>query len=387
MWMVAFSNVLSAHGLERIIPYAFSCSAIAAFISPLIAGSLADQHFSAERLLRWFACAAAVSLALTFVAIGKGWGAAWVLIFLQIQALCSSPTWGLASTIVLTNLNDPAREFGPVRVWATIGWMLAGWVTSYALQADASVRSGLAASVVWLGVAAITFYLPKTAPPVKTAGRTWSAVLGLEALQLLRHREHGPVLIAAALVSVPLAAFYPFAALHLRDLGEHRVAAVMSLGQVSEIITMYAISPLLARVRLKWLLLAGIAFGVVRYALFTANSLPTMFAGIALHGVCYTLFFIPAQIYLDRRVERHLHARAQALLTLMVAGLGTLAGSLGCGWLRQACTDAAGTSWGVFWALLCGAMVVVFGYFALAYRAEEAGAETASAPALERVEP
>jgi MFS family permease len=168
--MSTFSNVLRAHGLERSIPYAFSCSAVAAFISPLFIGSLADQHISARSLLRWLAVATALFLGLAFVAIERSWSAAWVLIFFQTQALFSTPMWGLATSIVLMTMRDPAQEFGPVRVWATFGWMAAGWVTSYLLQADTSPRCGIAASIVWLGVAALT-YTPASGSRADGQGR------------------------------------------------------------------------------------------------------------------------------------------------------------------------------------------------------------------------
>ena len=371
LWMVTFSNVLHAHGLERLIPYAFSCSAVAAFISPLFIGSLADQHISAERLLGWLAAGTGMMLALAFVAIDRYWGAAWVLIFLQLQALCAAPTWGLVTTIVLSSLQNPAREFGAIRVWATIGWMIAGSITSYLLDADASPRAGMAGGLVWLGVGAITLSLPRVAPVVEPGARSWRELLGFEAWGLLRHRDHGIVFLTAAIVTAPLAAFYPFAAMHLRELGEPHVAAVLSLGQISEVAAMYALAPLLARFGLKRILLAGIAFGVARYAFFAMNTTPWMLAGIALHGLCFTLFYIPVQIYIDLRIERRLQARAQALLTLMVSGAGTLAGSLGCGWWREACVTAQGTRWPLFWSLLCGALVAMFALFALGYRGDE----------------
>jgi nucleoside transporter len=376
LWMVTFSNVLKAHGLERTIPYAFSCSALAAFISPLIAGSLADQHISPVRLLRWVALGTALFLALAFTAIERNWGAAWLLIFFQIQFLFSMPTWGLATSIVLRVLENPTSEFGPIRVWATFGWIAAGFVNSYVLHADLSPRAGMAAAAVWLIVAALTFLLPKVEPTAETSHRSWRELLGVEALMLLRHRDHSVVFITAALVSIPLAAFYPFASMQLHELGEERVASTMALGQVTEIIAMYALAPLLARFRMKWVLLAGIAFGIVRYGLFTMNTKAAVLAGITLHGLCFTLFYIPAQMYLDRRIDRRLHARAQALLTLMVSGVGTLGGYLGCGWWREACLTETGTDWPIFWAVLTAFLAAVLIYFMVAYR----GARAASPP-------
>ena len=367
-WSMAMSNVLRTHGLERIVPYTFACLALAAMISPLILGSLADQRVPADRLLRWLAGGTALFLALTSLAIERSWGAWAVLALLQAQALCSAPMWGITSTIILARLREPDREFGPIRVWGTIGWMSGGWLTSFVLMADSSTRAGFAASALWLGIAVFSLTLPRVPPLGAGALRSWRDVLGLPALALLAHRDHRVVFLTAALFSMPLAAYFPFTALHLGDAGVREISAAFSLGQFTEIIAMYSLSGLLVRVRLKWIFLTGIGCGAVRFALFALDTKPTLIAGIALHGLCYTLFFITAQLYLEKRIEPQLRARAQALLTLMTAGVGTFAGSIASGWWREACRNGATTDWPHFWLGLCAAVAAVFVFFAAAYR-------------------
>ena len=368
MWGLAMSNVLRTHGLERIVPYTFACAAVAAMISPLILGSLADQRIPANRLLRWLAVGTAVFLGLTSLAIERGWGIWGVLPFLQMQSLCAAPMWGITTTIILARLREPDREFGPIRVWGTIGFLAGGWISSFVLLADSSTRAGFAASALWLGIAAFSLTLPEVPPLGVGAVRSWRDVLGLPALALLAHRDHRVVFLTAALFSAPLAAFFPFAALHLGDVGVHKIAAAFSLGQTTEIIAMYGLSGLLARVRLKWVFLTGIGFGAVRFALFALDTKIGLLAGIALHGLCYTLFFITAQLYLEKRIDPQLRARAQALLTLMTAGIGTLAGSVACDWWRTACRTGTLTDWTDFWLGLTAVVVAVFVFFAAAYR-------------------
>ncbi len=368
LWYVPFSNVLRAHGLEALAPYAFACSSIAAFVSPMLVGTLADRHFSAERILRWLLVGGAILLALTFLAIQWNWGAGWVLAFLQLEQLCAAPTWGLSTAIVLANLRQPEREFGPVRVWATFGWMAAGLLLSFVLKADSSTLSGFVAVAVWLGVAAFTLTLPHVPPSASAGGKRWRDVLGWDAFVLLKNPDHRSVFVTAALFSIPLAAFYPFTVLHLRDAGESRVSAAMSLGQISEAIAMYALAPLLLRFRLKTVFLAGITVGVIRYAMFAADTLPWVLAGVSLHGLCFTLFFISAQIYLERRVDPEYRTRAQALLTFMISGVGNFVGALSTGWLRQWCAGPQGTDWRLYWTILCGATLAVGVYFAATYR-------------------
>ncbi|MFZ4764234.1 MAG: MFS transporter [Roseimicrobium sp.] len=372
LWGVNLSNVLKAHGLESIVPYAYACGSTAALLSPLAVGALADQRMAPERVLRLMGMGAIVCLLLLNTAIERGWGAGWVLVFAQAHALWSAPTFGLSTSLIFSRLERAKEEFGPVRIWATIGWMGAGGIISWVLRADDSVISGYAACVAWALTVALTYTLPKSQRlSLPKPKRTFTEILGLDALPLLAHPDHRVVFITAALLNMSLAAFYPFTVLHLEDLGVRQVTVAMSLGQITEIVAMLALSRLLTRWRLKWVFLAGIGFGTLRYAAFMLDSTPAVFAGIFLHGLCYTLFFITAQIYLEQRIVVAMRARAQALLTLMTSGLGSLCGTLGTGWWRQMCQNSGTTQWPRFWGGMTAVTLAVFVFFAVAYRGRE----------------
>ena len=372
MWTVPLGNVLKAHGYEAIVPFAYACSGVSAFISPMVFGALADQRISPTRLVRWLAVLTAGFLALTFFGIEQHWRPRWVLAALQVQSICAAPIFGLATAIVMARLRDPSREFGPVRAWATLGWMAAGMLVSFVLVADTSVRCGYAAAATWLLSAASTFLLPDVPPLEIKQRRTWRDVFGLEALELFAQRDHRVVFITAALFNIPMAAFYPYTPMHLRDLGVEHASAAMALGQVTELITMFGLAALFGRVRLKWIFLGGIAFGVFRYGLCALDERTWLFVGVTLHGFAFTLYFITAQIYLEQRVPARLRARAQALLAVMVGGFGNLVGYLGNGWWKSANTVAAHTHWPAFWLGLTLVMAAVFAYFALSYRGNPA---------------
>ncbi|MCE9520684.1 MAG: MFS transporter [Verrucomicrobia bacterium] len=368
LWGVNLSNVLKAHGLESIVPYAYACSSIAALISPLAIGALADLRMSPERVLRRLGLGSALFLWIMYYAIGHRWGAGWVLLLTQLHALWSVPTFGLTTAFILSRLQNPQKSFGPVRLWATLGWMSAGWMVSWVLLADASVWSGYAGAIAWLFIVGFTYALPTTSVIAGSPQRTLREIFGLDALKLLRQADHRIVFITAALFNAVLAAFYPFAVLHLEDLGVGHVTAVMSLGQVTEIIAMLGLATLLGRFRLKWIFLTGIGFSVLRYAIFTVDQTWALLVGILLHGFCFTFFFTTAQIYLVRRVPLEFRSRAQALLTLMTSGIGNLAGSLGFGWWRGACQSSGRTDWPLFWSGMTLATALVFVFFAVAYR-------------------
>ena len=366
-WFVPLGTVLDAHGLQAIKPYAFATSALAAFVSPLVFGAMADRHVAPVRVLRWLAVATGLSMALAATSI-QFKAAPWlVLACIQLHALCASPTWGLSSSIVLGRLSNAPRQFGPIRAMATLGWMAGCWLVS-ALGADTSSMACYTGAVIWLMVAVFTRWLP-TPPPLDSGGHTTLRQrMGLDALALLKVRDHRVVFITAALFSIPLAAFYPYTPTHLRELGMERVSAWMTLGQITEIIALVALSRMLGQWRLKWTLGLGLVFGLVRYGLLTLNGKGWVLAGLALHGFAFTLFFITAQIYLDQRIEPAWRVRAQALFSVMTGGVGNLCGYLGTGWWFRATVRDGVVNWSLFWGVLALVIALVLIYFLTAYR-------------------
>jgi nucleoside transporter len=367
MWFVPLSNVLDAHGLHDIKPYAFACSALAAFVSPLIFGAMADRSASPVIVLRGLALATAAAMALASTSIKLGWNPWVVLAFVQLHALCSSPTWSISSAIVFARLADAKMEFGPIRAMGTFGWMAGCWAIS-ALSADASVMAGYGGAVVWLAVCGFTFFLPKLETPRAAQNLTWQERLGLDALSLLKNPDHRVMFITVALFAVPLCGFYPFTPPHLKELGFQRTSAWMSIGQITEIITMFCLGALLARWRLKWIIVCGLSFGVLRFTLSAINGPGWLLGGVLLHGVSFTLVFITAQIYLEQRVDAAWRTRAQALMALMLGGAGNLTGYLGTGWWHNACTTNGVTNWTRFWGALAATVAGVLVYFLTAYR-------------------
>ena len=367
MWFVPLSNVLDAHGLNHIKPYAFACSALAAFVSPLMFGAMADRSASPVKVLRGLGLATAAAMALATSAIKLGWNPWVVLALIQLHALCSSPTWSISSAIIFARLADAKMEFGPIRAMGTFGWMAGCWVIS-ALSADASVLSGFAGAGVWLLVSGFTYFLPKLETPPSVQHLTWHERLGLDALTLLKNPDHRVIFITVALFAIPLCGFYPFTPPHLRELGFERTSAWMSIGQITEIIVMFLLGGLLVKWRLKWIIACGLGFGVIRFALSAVNGKGWLLGGVFMHGVSFTLVFITAQIYLEQRVDAAWRTRAQALMALMLSGVGNLIGYLGTGWWFNTCSAIGRTNWSLFWGGLSATVAVVLVYFLAAYR-------------------
>jgi len=367
MWFVPLSTVLDAHGLHAIKPFAFASSALAAFVSPLIFGAMADRQASPVKVLRGLSVATAVAMALASTSIKLGWSPWLVLALIQLHALCASPTFSISSAIILERLTDAKMEFGPIRAMATLGWMAGCWLVS-GLGADTSPLSGYSGAVTWLAVAAFTYFLPELETPKSAQHLTWHERLGLDALTLLKNRDHRVVFITVALLAIPLSGFYPYTPPHLREVGLTHTSAWMTLGQVTEMIGMFILGALLLKWRLKWIFACGLAFGVLRFVLSAFNTKAWLLAGTFLHGCSFSLVFITAQIYLDQRVDAAWRARAQALMALMNSGVGNLIGYLGVGAWFAACARPNGTQWSFFWSGLAAAAAAVLVYFLTAYR-------------------
>ncbi len=373
IWFVPLGTIIDAHGLQAIKPFAFAASAVAAFISPLIFGAMADRHVPPAKVLRGLAIASAALMAIISTALNFNWNAWLVLGLIQIFYLAYAPMFSISTALVLARLDDAKKEFGPIRSMATLGWVC-GAILISALNLDRSGLAGYLGAVVWLLVAAFTFFLPTLKVPASAEHLSWRERLGLDALTLLKDRNTRVVFITTTLFNIPLCAFYPYAPTHLHDLGFAHTSAWMSLGQVTEIIAMFSLGWLLLNWRLKWIFACGLGFGVARFALSAFNTENSLLLGITLHGASFVLVFITAQIYLDQQINPAWRSRAQALLTLMNGGVGNLIGYLGSGWWFDSCTKSSGTNWMIFWGGLSVTVAIVLGYFLTAFRGNTAPA-------------
>jgi membrane protease YdiL (CAAX protease family) len=380
MWFVPLSTVLDANGLHALKPYAYACSALAALVSPLIFGAMADRQASPVRVLRGLALATAAAITLAGAAI-QGHGRPWlVLALVQLYALCASPTWSVSSTIIFTRLADAKQEFGPIRAMATLGWMAGCWLVS-ALGADTRPLAFYVGAGLWLAVSGFTFFLPELETPRSAKDLSWHERLGWDALSLLKNPDHRVVFLITALFAVPLCGFYPYTPPHLRELGFRHTSAWMSLGQVTEIMALFALGRLLLRWRLKWILAGGLVLGVARFVGCALDTKGGLLAGVLLHGGSFSLVFVTAQIYLDQRVAHAWRARAQALMSLMT-GVGNLTGYLGVGWWFAASTRSDRPQWPLFWGGLAALAAMVLAYFLVAYHGVGRGLKRAD---LERL--
>lgn len=370
LWMPALTNILGSMGLREWVPWAFVVSPLCALVSPLIGGALADQRVPANRLFVWTSVISAAGLLAAFSVLDAGCHPLWFLVFIGISSLAGGPAWGLLATVSMAHLSHGERSFPLVRVGATIGWIAGGLTTSHLLQADASVLCGYAAAGAKIAAAFAGLLLPLTLPLGRAV--SWKSRLGLDAFVLMRQRDHLVFFLVTAIYSIPISAIYMYAPEFLRVLGDPRPTGTMTIAQVLEVVSMFALGAMMTRMRVKTLLMWSLGLSVLRFAL-SATAGWTGFmgwhlGGIALHGLCYTFYFITAQIFLDRRVDPGMKGQAQGLLSMVSSGVGPLMGAMVCGWLREHFVADGVHGWGAFWMSLSAMAGVCFVVFGLFYR-------------------
>jgi nucleoside transporter len=367
------------------IGLAAGTTALAAMISPFFVGMVADRFLATERILAalHLVGAAVLVVASTQTTFGPFYAV------LLVYTLCYMPTLALSNSISFHQMKDPEREFPPIRVLGTIGWIVAGLcIGTLGLEATAMPMRIAAAGSAALGL--FCFALPHT-PPQKKSRVTLGDVLGLDALGLMRERSFAIFVLGSFLICIPLQFYYAFANLFLNELHVSNAAGKMTLGQMSEIFFMLVMPWFFRRLGVKYMLLIGMAAWATRYLLFAFGDngalVWMLYVGILLHGICYDFFFVTGQIYVDKRAPADLRAAAQGFIAFVTLGFGMFIGSLVFGPVLDKYRTTGGPvphDWSAVWLVPAVAAGIVFLLFAFFFRDREAS-ESAPAPAGAKV--
>ena len=316
-WYVTMGTWLgeTLHFSGEQIGLAAGTTALAAMISPFFVGMVADRFLATERILGvlHLVGGGVLYLASTQTAFGAFYAV------LLVYALCYMPTLALSNSISFHQMRDPEREFPPIRVLGTIGWIIAGLVIgTLGLEATAAPMQLAAAGSVVLGL--FCFALPHT-PPTKKGTVSARDVLGLDALELLADRSFAIFVLGSFLICIPLQFYYAFANMFLNELNVANAAGKMTLGQMSEFFFLLVMPWFFRRLGVKYMLLVGMAAWMTRYAMFAFGNngagVWMLYLGIVLHGICYDFFFVTGQIYVDQAAPASLRAAAQGMVTFV----------------------------------------------------------------------
>ncbi len=322
------------------VGFIYSTHNWAALLAPLFIGLVADRFFNAERVNGILhILGAALLWKCSTITESPGELFTWFLAYF----LCYMPTLALVNSITFHNVADAQNEFPRIRLWGTIGWIVAGLVVAESIfgllpfpvlpgieDAGATAFPMKLGAVVSLFYGFYSFTLPPAPPSAKGEKIDIGKMLGLDALKLFKDPAFAVFAGASFLICIPLAFYYamtyPFAE---KIAFGANTAGVMALGQVSEIVFMALVPFFFRKLGVKWMLMVGMLAWALRYLVFGAMpSVPAMVVfGIVLHGICYDFFFVTGQLYTDLKAPKAIRASAQSLIALLTYGAGMLVGN------------------------------------------------------------
>ncbi len=314
-WYVTIGNYMTAVGMNSVTHWAYTVGPIAAIISPFFLGLVADRFFSAEKVLGVLHLIGGVALIATPFFEDRP-----VLFIsgLGIHMLCYMPTLGLTNSLAFHNIQDQEKQFPLIRVFGTIGWIVAGVLVSAVLKADATAIPLRVAGGAGLLLGLYAFGLPHTPPPAAGTEVTVRRIIGLDALAQLRGSAFWIFIVCSFLLCIPLAVYYNFAPIFVNNVGLPDPAFKMSFGQMSEVLFMLSMPWFFRSLGVKWMLAVGAGAWALRYMLFALaapdGAAVLILGGIVLHGICYDFFFVTGQIYVDRKANPAIRAQAQGFL-------------------------------------------------------------------------
>jgi len=380
------------------IGWCYSALPIAAMISPFFVGVVADRFFATERVLGMLHL---VGAGLMYFASQQS-EFSQMFPMLLIYALCYMPTLALTNSLSFHQMSDPSRQFPGIRVWGTIGWIVAGTLIgklrrdgeggltlSFLSEAGSQLASieatrlpMLIAAGTSLVLGLFSFFLPHT-PPKRGEKVSLRDVLGLDTLQLMRERSFAVFVIGSFLICIPLQFYYVFTNPFLNAINFPDPAFSMTFGQWSEIFFMLVMPIFFVRLGVKWMLLFGMLAWTVRYFLFSAGAVTSaggapdtaaqlmLYGGIILHGICYDFFFVTGQIYVDQRAPRALRSAAQGFIAFVTLGAGQFVGSVLGGYVLnffETAPESRTYHWDQFWVVPAIGAAVVMAIFALFFQ-------------------
>jgi nucleoside transporter len=357
------TKFLGASGSE--IGSAYSALAIATMISPFFVGMVADRYFAAQRIMGILHI---VGAALLYFAttITDSTVFYWIVL---IYSLLYMPTIALSNSIAFQQMTDPGKQFPWIRVFGTLGWIVAGLMIA-ALDVEKTPFTFHMAAFASLALGLFSFALPHTPPKGKTESA--SSILGSDAFVLLKDKAYLVFFIAAILVCIPLSFYYGFANVFLNSIGMDNPAGKMTMGQVSEAVFIIAIPFLFYKIGVKNMITVGIIAWMLRYICFANGNLEgniwMLYLGIILHGICYDFFFVTGYMYTEKKAGEKIKSAAQGLFTFATYGLGMVIGTLSSGFVTDYYTTDDARDWTSIWYVPAAIAFIVLVFFMIFFK-------------------
>ena len=387
VWYVPMWSYLGTLDVEASLRgSAYAATGVAAMISPFIVGMIADRFFATQKVFGVLHILGGVFLYL--VGQANDWSEFYP--YLLLHLICYMPTLALSNSLCFQNMEDPQRQFPPIRTLGTIGWIASGILVGSSFYFENEFRSvwpaflgGSVPPVDWTSISLTSqpfmigagvsillglysFSLPNTPPKLKGKKVTPAEVLGLKALALMKDKSFAIFIVCSFLLCIPLSFYFQSANGFLKEMGVANSEGVLTLGQVSEIFFLLLVPWFFRKLGVKKMLLIGMAFWVLRYVFFAQASSEThllLYLGVLFHGICYDFFFVTGQLYVDKAAPEDIRSSAQGFIAFVTLGAGMFVGGILNGWWNSKHTTDGNLDWPSVWyfpAALAAIVLIIF---------------------------
>jgi NHS family xanthosine MFS transporter len=383
-WLTSLGSYMAfqLHFTSSEIGGIFATMGVAALFMPGLLGIVADRWINAERILGLCHLIGA-GLLLWASTVSNYSVLYWIMLF---NSMVYMPTIALNNTVSYTVLEkrgwNVIKDFPPIRVWGTVGFILAMWVvdlnhwTITASQLYLSAASGLA-----LGIYAFT--MPACPPPAKTGvteKRSVTSALGLDAFVLFRRKKMTLFFVFAMFLGAALQISNAFATTFLTDFKDKYADSfavrhpniLTSISQISETLFILAIPFFLRRFGIKRVMLLSIFAWVFRFGLLglgnPGNGFILLVFSMITYGMAFDFFNISGSLFVEREADIKIRASAQGLFMIMTNGIGAYLGGYGSGWVIDHFTVNGVRNWPHAWFTFAAYALVLGISFALVFR-------------------
>jgi nucleoside transporter len=344
--------------------------AIASILAPLIAGQIADRYFPTQYYLAVVHLLGAGVLYLLSMSEANFFMKFFGL--MMVYQLLYAPTVGLTNSLAFHHLPHGEKQFGPVRLWGAVSWILVGiafgqWLKQFEHLPKEEQLQQVGQCLTWaMYFSAITAGYCLTLPHTPPSRHPTNPFAFMEAFKLLKEPSFAILTGVSFLVATELQFYYVFGAPFfgslrisggeipgfmkselpsalawmnifepIRDtndlwrIKEGSIPQIMTLGQIIEVLVLLSIPWFVSRFGIRATIVIGILAWPIRYGIFSLGQ-PwwLVVASQGLHGLAYGFFFVGGQMYTDRVAGRDIRASAQSFMVLATAGIGMLLSSL-----------------------------------------------------------
>jgi len=361
----------------------FSTMGIASIFMPTICGIIADRWVNAEKLYGILHILGGLTL-LSVPMVSNPVSFFWVILVAMIFYM---PTIALSNSVAYNALKknglDVVKDFPPVRVWGTLGFIAAMWITNLTGNKASENQFYIAATAaIFLGI--YSFTLPKCEPQNETTdSKSIVELLGLSSFKLFANYKLALFFVFSMFLGAALQLTNAYGDVYLDDFKLNPMytdsfvvkysTIIMSISQISETVFILAIPFFLKRFGIKLVMLFSMIAWVLRFGLFSfgnpGDGLWMIILSCIVYGMAFDFFNISGSLFVETSTNSKIRSSAQGLFMMMTNGFGAIFGSVISGYLIDLYfTTAQGKDWHGIWLTFAIYSLVIAIAFAILFK-------------------